>query len=569
MHKTIEMGAGIFRITNKVTGRIFLGQSRNVYERLEDYKKLRPEISSQTNIFLSLLEYGPEGHNFEILKEFSSAQPSTAELRELLSKYISRYRKKHTLMNSADGRGGSGQWSEQRKKLLSDAKKGRGFRGRAPIIQYSENGKFIKEWESISKVSEDLKINYNLLIKTLRSESGLIGGYQWRYNKNSPSFKQKLQYGQIDENGKMVKLYDKEQLIAAGFSPLNVYYAAKAGHKSSGFYWSQFGQTKFIAGVHPNIKPYITRSDYAAIPVLQYSLDGQFIREWDSATEAAAKYGFSITTIREQIRQNNKPNKNSNDFFHYQWANKTEDYPKKIEVAKLPYVAQYNEQGVLVSVYTSTKAAAKQSKVATARQIKIAMYSKKFKYGFFWEKYFGYIGDVPTLRIEVKKVEPNIETVERVKTPVLQYGVNGVFIKRWDDISEASIAINRDKTSIRYACLGKLKKVGMYQWRFPKGNLIPNKIAAIVYKTANYVYVSKDDNSVISLIPPVNQIKLSDLQKVYIIQFDQNGRYIKTWKSVSDIKKELDLTIVSIRNTCSGKQKMSGGFIWRYGEKRD
>ena len=50
---------------------------------------------------------------------------------------------------------------------------------------------------------------------------------------------------------------------------------------------------------------------------------------------------------------------------------------------------------------------------------------------------------------------------------------------------------------------------------------------------------------------------------VDIKQFDKDGRYIKTWKLVSDIEKELHIDHCGIYACLNGKLRTSGGYIWR------
>lgn len=49
-----------------------------------------------------------------------------------------------------------------------------------------------------------------------------------------------------------------------------------------------------------------------------------------------------------------------------------------------------------------------------------------------------------------------------------------------------------------------------------------------------------------------------------ILQFDLKGNFIKEWKCVRDIVRELGFNIECITGCCSRKYKTSHGFIWRY-----
>lgn len=49
-----------------------------------------------------------------------------------------------------------------------------------------------------------------------------------------------------------------------------------------------------------------------------------------------------------------------------------------------------------------------------------------------------------------------------------------------------------------------------------------------------------------------------------INQYDLNGNFIKQWKSMYEIHKELGINRHSIRNCCTGVLKTSHNYIWRY-----
>lgn len=49
-----------------------------------------------------------------------------------------------------------------------------------------------------------------------------------------------------------------------------------------------------------------------------------------------------------------------------------------------------------------------------------------------------------------------------------------------------------------------------------------------------------------------------------INQYDKNNNFIKTWDCMSDIERELNISICNICKCCKGKRKSTGGFIWRY-----
>lgn len=47
-------------------------------------------------------------------------------------------------------------------------------------------------------------------------------------------------------------------------------------------------------------------------------------------------------------------------------------------------------------------------------------------------------------------------------------------------------------------------------------------------------------------------------------QYSKDGKFIKTWKCMSDVEKELKIGTSQISSCCKGYEKTAGGFIWRY-----
>lgn len=92
----------IYKITNKVTGKIYVGQTKNLYDRLKSHKACKDK---NTIIVKSIMKYGWENHFVEVL--FFSENISRKEADELEVYYIkvcNSYCKKNKLgMNLTEG----------------------------------------------------------------------------------------------------------------------------------------------------------------------------------------------------------------------------------------------------------------------------------------------------------------------------------------------------------------------------------------------------------------------------------------------------------------------------------
>jgi hypothetical protein len=58
--------------------------------------------------------------------------------------------------------------------------------------------------------------------------------------------------------------------------------------------------------------------------------------------------------------------------------------------------------------------------------------------------------------------------------------------------------------------------------------------------------------------------KMSDNQKLAVLQYDLDGNFIKEWDGIVDVVKSLKIQVGSIIRCCQGKYKQGGGFIWKY-----
>ena len=61
-----------------------------------------------------------------------------------------------------------------------------------------------------------------------------------------------------------------------------------------------------------------------------------------------------------------------------------------------------------------------------------------------------------------------------------------------------------------------------------------------------------------------NREVASNAIKIYILQYDLIGNFIKEWKGVKDTGKALDINGNSISMCLRNRLKHAGGFMWKY-----
>jgi group I intron endonuclease len=457
------LSAGIYRITNLVTNEVYVGYSVDLKKRLSNYK--HNTVKSQPLIHESIKKYGFENHVFHVLFKFGEFFPTTYQLKELESVYIRYYKywKECNMLNSNEGGGGCRKWSDEEKTRKSENRKGFSKRG---VLQYDFDGKFIRKWASITKVSKELELDYNLLIRCLKGndDSRSVGGFQWRYdNKNQND------------------VYDN----------------------------------------YKDIEPYVMHT--SAKPLLQYDLDGNFIREWSSAIEVNENIGIRLREIYESA------NNRSNKVFtrvkqNFQWRYKVNgNFPKKISLVPLPVIIQYTLEGHFIKIWYSISDISSELKIPKKTLIGCLNNRQKKSGGFQWKRARNdnYNTDPIESLIKDKPPESNVK--------LLQYSMDGKFIRAWEYPTIASRELRIDASSISSNIKGYLKSAGKYRWQY--GDI-------------------------------KNIVDLPSLR--VIVQYTKEGELVKEWGSAKEIVNSMGFSQGNISNCITGRIEQAYGYVWRY-----
>ena len=196
---------------------------------------------------------------------------------------------------------------------------------------------------------------------------------------------------------------------------------------------------------------------------------------------------------------------------------------------------------------------------------------------------------------------------------ILQYNLDGVFIKEWDSAEDISVNYNVDLSNIVRCCIGELKSCCGFIWEYKNGDIIPQ--TTIPYKdrikencmTNRYkkVYKYAIDGHFIDEYECAQEVeniygtkaylikrccdgetyvcdgfrwsyekvdKLDDLKDtnyykgkmIPVVQLDTDWNFINEWESISVAGKNTHIDSSSISRCCKEKQKLAGGFRWKY-----
>ena len=205
---------GIYKITSP-SKKVYIGQSRNIKKRWNDYSVHKKKQKDQTAIFYSLKKYGKENHVFEVIEECS-----LEELNEREIYYIEKYDSVNNRLNIS--RGGYYFWEvnvgKKHKKETIDKMKEYWAENAKPrsketiakisktkqenprittpemvekyrkaststksISQFDLEGNHISDFNSINEAARHLNIRNDGVSACLRGKQKTAYGYIWRY----------------------------------------------------------------------------------------------------------------------------------------------------------------------------------------------------------------------------------------------------------------------------------------------------------------------------------------------------------------------------------------------------
>lgn len=118
--------------------------------------------------------------------------------------------------------------------------------------------------------------------------------------------------------------------------------------------------------------------------------------------------------------------------------------------------------------------------------------------------------------------------------PILQYDINGAFIKKWDCISDAARFYKCSPSTIINCAHGRCMSCKGYLWR------------------------QFSDSYPKSIIPPYNRLSQTPIE-----QRTKDGEVIKIWSGYAEIKKYCTFRISNIYSCVTGRQKTAYGYIWK------
>ena len=151
---------GIYKITNTVNGKCYVGQSRDIEARwakhLSAYKS-----SPEWELYRAFKKYGIAAFSFEVVEECT-----IEELNEREIYWIAQYDSFNNGYNMTLG---------------GEACNGTNDKA---VYQYDLSGQFIKEYKSAHDAARENNIQFTNICKVCRGERKTAGGFGWSYEKH-------------------------------------------------------------------------------------------------------------------------------------------------------------------------------------------------------------------------------------------------------------------------------------------------------------------------------------------------------------------------------------------------
>jgi group I intron endonuclease len=186
------------------------------------------------------------------------------------------------------------------------------------------------------------------------------------------------------------------------------------------------------------------------------------------------------------------------------------------------------------------------------------------------------------------------QTSSKPKKPVLQYDLDGNFVREWDSPTTIAEELGYNKGNIASCCRGVAVTANGYVWRYKGENYVERlnhkKRSVSQYdRQGNHVMTFESISAAAILGFKSNNIqdccvgrskshrgfiwrytedsppeKYKKKQQRIVNQFDMSGEFIRSWDSIVSVTKELGIGGNSITTCCKGGYKSAGGFVWKY-----
>lgn len=259
---------GIYLITNLVNGKQYVGQSNDIEYRWEQHKKSSTNKHKRSRLISAFKKYGIDNFKFEILELCSPDELDAKEI-QYIAKYDT-YNNGYNMTIGGDGQSGYGK----------------------SVKQYSLTGELIQEFQTIELAHKVTGAPVSGIVNCCAKRRKQAGNFMWCYADDcidsSYSSNKTKAVDQYDLDGNFIQTFNSCVEAAKFFGKTKAQISAccrKTCGSCAGFLW-RFHGDELPAPYYPN-----------HFKILQYSLDGELLKEYRGAKEASENTGIGSSSI--------------------------------------------------------------------------------------------------------------------------------------------------------------------------------------------------------------------------------------------------------------------------------
>ena len=323
-HKNSE-SSGIYCITNLINNKQYIGQTYNLKHRWRTHKNnLKANRHHNKHLQYAWNKYGADNFKFDIL-EYCSVD--LLDEREIY--WIEFYNTIQEGYNLAEG----GLGCHGYKHTEYELSKMRQIQNPKSVLQLDKDFNIIAEWISCSHAGKTLGLSIRGIKACCNRENRqkTIGGYYWiyknEYDNNTVDWEylnihktEPKRVSQYDLNMNLIKIYEsvyqcsKDLNIGIGDISMVCNYRRKTSHNYIFRFTDEYTKEQYNIDLNTNFN---YDKNKTKKKVVQYSLDGKFIKEYDSISQTAKENNYSRSAIRACCNQE------SSNSYGYIWKFKT------------------------------------------------------------------------------------------------------------------------------------------------------------------------------------------------------------------------------------------------------
>jgi hypothetical protein len=334
-----------------------------------------------------------------------------------------------------------------------------------PIVQFTLEGKVVNRFDSVSQASIETGFTSSTLLACAKKETKVSHGYVWRfegehYAGEYKNYRIGKPVTQFTQDGTKMQTYSTIQAaaIASGLTSDNIQKNVIGENKTAGGFIWRYATKKELKTLTPFQQSTYNRDTSADKEVIQYSIEGKKIANHSSVTEAAKACDIPAYTIYHAL---DKPLRIGGGFV---WRSKGERY--RGQLAKTPsankaqVITQYSLNGNKLHIFSSMKAAEKETGISSSTISSVTRGKLKTTGGFIWQTGDG------AKKIDIKKYHASTqEHLASISKPVLKYSLKGELLAEFPSIAEAARAEEVQPKLISEAINNRKKSALGFIWK--------------------------------------------------------------------------------------------------------